>query len=77
MPSRPVRFDNTACLNRSGGDYKFNCIMSFEIFCGLLETSSRSTAIEVLGTPGLNSSYKQMCSPYDDQPFAEYKKKLK
>ncbi len=42
---RPVRFDNTAYLNRSGAETKsFNRIISFEIFQGLLETSSQSTS---------------------------------
>ncbi len=54
--SRPVRFDNTTYLNRSGAETRsFNRIMSFEMFQGLLEMSSRSTAIEVLGTPVLKN----------------------
>jgi hypothetical protein len=52
---RPIQFDNTAYLNHSGAETKsFNRIISFEIFQGLLETSSRSTAIDVLGTAALN-----------------------
>jgi hypothetical protein len=51
---RPVRFDNTAYLNRSGAETtSFNHVKSFEVFQGLLETSSRSTAIDVLGTPAI------------------------
>ncbi len=56
MPIRPVRFDNTAYLNRSGAEStSFNRIVSFEIFRSLLGTSSRSTAIDVLGTPDLDN----------------------
>ncbi len=56
MPSRTVRFDNTVYLNRIGVETtSFNGIIGFEIFQGLLEMSSWSTAINVLGVPHLPS----------------------
>jgi hypothetical protein len=56
--SRPVRFDNTAYLNRSGAETRsFNRIISFEIFQRSTKNKFAvdwSTAIDVLGIPALD-----------------------